>query len=265
MIGARVIALGIGYLFGLFQTGYLYGKSQGIDIRNEGSGNAGTTNSLRVLGIKAGLITFAGDLCKAILAVLLVKVLFRNAYPDAVRILELYAGFGAVLGHNFPFYLKFKGGKGIACTSGMILAVCPMAAPVCLVLFIGSIAITRYVSLGSILVVTSYLVQVLIFGHMGYLHIDAAYLPEFYVVSAALRRWRCGVTGVTLDVCCTARRISSRSRRTNRRGNKRYGKSSGNRSGKLGDGARESVAHQRQPGDGVVDCGSGDRDAARTA
>ena len=83
MIGARVIALGIGYLFGLFQTGYLYGKSQGIDIRNEGSGNAGTTNSLRVLGIKAGLITFAGDLCKAILAVLLVKVLFRNAYPDA--------------------------------------------------------------------------------------------------------------------------------------------------------------------------------------
>ena len=78
MIGARVIALGIGYLFGLFQTGYLYGKSQGIDIRSEGSGNAGTTNSLRVLGIKAGLITFAGDLCKAILAVLLVKVLFRT-------------------------------------------------------------------------------------------------------------------------------------------------------------------------------------------
>ena len=115
MIGARVIALGIGYLFGLFQTGYLYGKSQGIDIRNEGSGNAGTTNSLRVLGIKAGLITFAGDLCKAILAVLLVKVLFRNAYPDAVRILELYAGFGAVLGHNFPFYLKFKVGHDSRC------------------------------------------------------------------------------------------------------------------------------------------------------
>ena len=193
MIGARVIALGIGYLFGLFQTGYLYGKSQGIDIRSEGSGNAGTTNSLRVLGIKAGLITFAGDLCKAILAVLLVKVLFRNAYPDAVKILELYAGFGAVLGHNCPFYLKFKGGKGIACTSGMILAVCPLAAPACLILFIGSIAITRYVSLGSILVVTSYLVQVLIFGHMGYLHIDAAYLPEFYVVSAcftAMALWR---------------------------------------------------------------------------
>lgn len=193
MIGARLIALGIGYVFGLFQTGYFYGKSKGIDIRNEGSGNAGTTNSLRVLGVKAGLITFLGDLFKAIFAVLLVMVLFGGKYPDAIRILELYAGFGAVLGHNFPFYLKFKGGKGIACTSGMILAVCPLAAPICLALFIGSIAITRYVSLGSILVVISYLVQVILFGQLGYLHIDEALLPEFYVVSAcftAMALWR---------------------------------------------------------------------------
>lgn len=193
MIGARLIALGIGYVFGLFQTGYIYGKSKGIDIRNEGSGNAGTTNSLRVLGIKAGLITFLGDLFKAIFAVLLVLLLFRNKYPDAVKILELYAGFGAVLGHNFPFYLKFKGGKGIACTSGMILAVCPLAAPICLALFIGSIAITRYVSLGSILVVVSYLAQVIVFGQLGYLRIDAALLPEFYIVSAcftAMALWR---------------------------------------------------------------------------
>lgn len=193
MITARVIALAIGYVFGLFQTGYLYGKSQGIDIRKEGSGNAGTTNSLRVLGAKAGIITFAGDLFKAIFAVLVVKAIFGNTYPDAIKILELYAGFGAVLGHNFPFYLNFKGGKGIACTSGMILAVFPLSAPICLVLFIGSIAITRYVSLGSILVVVSYLIQVLIFGQMGYLHIDAVYLPEFYIVSAcftAMGLWR---------------------------------------------------------------------------
>ncbi len=193
MIVARVIAVAIGYVFGLFQTGYLYGKSQGIDIRNEGSGNAGTTNSLRVLGVKAGLITFAGDLFKAIFAVILVEVLFGKTYPEAVKILGLYAGFGAVLGHNFPFYLKFKGGKGIACTSGMILAVCPMAAPICLFLFIVSIAITRYVSLGSILVVVSYLIQVIVFGQLGYLKVDAAYLPEFYIVSAcftAMALWR---------------------------------------------------------------------------
>lgn len=76
MIVARIIALLIGYGFGLFQTGYLYGKSKGIDIRQQGSGNAGTTNSLRVLGWKAGIITFAGDLLKAVFAVLLVKLDF---------------------------------------------------------------------------------------------------------------------------------------------------------------------------------------------
>lgn len=184
MIIARIIAVAIGYVFGLFQTGYFYGKSKGIDIRNEGSGNAGTTNTLRVLGWKAGLITFLGDAFKAIFAVLLVKVLFQEKYPEWISILELYAGFGAVLGHNFPFYLNFKGGKGIACTAGMIASVCPLAVPVCLILFVGTIAITRYVSLGSILVVTAYLIQVIIFGQKGIITLEASYLPEFYVISA---------------------------------------------------------------------------------
>ena len=98
-----------------------------------------------------------------------------------------------MLGHNFPFYLKFKGGKGIACTSGMILAVCPIAAPICLVLFIAAVGITRYVSLGSILVVISYLIQVIVFGQLGYLHLEGAVLVEFYIVSAcftAMALWR---------------------------------------------------------------------------
>ena len=193
VIAARVIAVIVGYFFGIFQTGYIYGKHKGIDIRTEGSGNAGTTNTLRVLGWKAGLITFAGDLFKAMLAVAVVHFAFHGMFPQQIRILDLYAGFGAVLGHNFPFYLKFKGGKGIACTSGMILAVCPIAAPICLVLFIGAVAITRYVSLGSILVVVSYLIQVIIFGQLGYLPVEDTYLPEFYIVSAcftAMALWR---------------------------------------------------------------------------
>lgn len=184
MIWARIAALAVGYVLGMFQTGYFYGKRKGIDIRTKGSGNAGTTNTLRTLGLKAGLITFAGDLLKAILAVFLAKLIFQEKYPDAVALLEIYAGFGAVLGHNFPFYLKFKGGKGIACTSGMILAVCPLAAPICLILFIGAIAITRYVSLGSILVLIAYLIQVVILGQNGMLSVSAEYLPEFYMISA---------------------------------------------------------------------------------
>lgn len=184
MIMTRLLALAIGYAFGLFQTGYLYGKSKGIDIRKEGSGNAGTTNSLRVLGPKAGLITFLGDLFKAIFAVLLVKLLFAEKYPEMVKLLELYAGFGTVLGHNFPFYLGFKGGKGIACTGGTVLAVLPMAAPISFLLLAGSVAITRYVSLGSILGLISFLVQVIVFGQMGMLQIGETYLVEFYIVSA---------------------------------------------------------------------------------
>lgn len=192
-IAARIAAVLIGYFLGIFQTGYLYGKHKGIDIRSEGSGNAGATNTLRVLGIKAGLITFAGDLFKAIFAVVIVHFIFREQFPQEVKLLELYAGFGAVLGHNFPFFLRFKGGKGIACTSGMILAVCPIAAPICLALFIGAVAFTRYVSLGSILVVITFLIQVIVFGQMGYLSVDGAHLPEFYVVSAcftALALWQ---------------------------------------------------------------------------
>jgi glycerol-3-phosphate acyltransferase PlsY len=193
MIAARVISVLIGYVFGLFQTAYIYGKRHGIDIRTQGSGNAGTTNSLRVLGVKAGIITFLGDLFKAIFAVLLIYFLFRGKYPDMIRVLELYAGFGAVLGHNFPFFLKFKGGKGIACTSGVILAVCPLAAPLCLVVFILCLALTRYVSLGSICVVILYLIQAVLLNHFGLLGIEAGYILEFDILSAcftAMALWR---------------------------------------------------------------------------
>ena len=184
MIVARIIALLIGYGFGLFQTGYLYGKSKGIDIRQQGSGNAGTTNSLRVLGWKAGIITFAGDLLKAVFAVLLVKLIFHGTYGADTKVLELYAGFGTVLGHNFPCYLQFRGGKGIACTTGVILAVCPPAVICCAVGFLIIVGITRYVSVGSIFLVSAYLVQAIIFGQIGWLKISGASRIEFYILSA---------------------------------------------------------------------------------
>lgn len=81
MILARGICIIVGYCLGMFQTGYIYGKLHNVDIRQHGSGNAGATNTLRTLGLKAGLITFLGDLCKAILAMLLAWLLFRGTYP----------------------------------------------------------------------------------------------------------------------------------------------------------------------------------------
>ena len=130
MIIARIIAVAIGYACGLFETGYFYGKKKGVDIRTKGSGNSGATNTLRTFGWKAGLVTCLGDILKTVAAVLAVKLIFGRTYTEDIILLELYAGFGAVLGHNFPFYLKFKGGKGVACTGGMVLAVFPIVAPV---------------------------------------------------------------------------------------------------------------------------------------
>lgn len=184
MMLSRILCLAIGYAFGLFQTGYLYGKSHNIDIREHGSGNAGTTNTLRTLGWKAGAVTFLGDLSKAMLAILVAWLLFREKYPEGVQVLKMYAGFGAVLGHNYPFYLKFKGGKGIACMSGFILACFLPIAPLCLILFVAAVAITRYVSLGSILVAISFFAQLVIFGETGIIPMAEQYRMEIYGVGA---------------------------------------------------------------------------------
>lgn len=184
MILARGICIVIGYCLGMFQTGYIYGKLHHVDIRQHGSGNAGATNTLRTLGLKAGLITFFGDLGKAMLAMLIAWLLFHKEYPGMVMLLEMYAGLGAVLGHNFPAYLKFKGGKGIACTAGFILAFYPPMAVLCLLLFIVVVAVTRYVSLGSILVMVCFFVQLVVFGQLGYLRINHDFMNEMYIVGA---------------------------------------------------------------------------------
>ncbi len=193
MILNRIICLALGYVLGLFQTGYIYGKLHHIDIREYGSGNAGATNTLRTLGWKAGLITFLGDAGKAALSMGLAWLLFHQAYPGQAHLLELYAGLGTVLGHNFPFYMKFKGGKGIACTAGVLLTFYPPMALLCLLVFAGTVAATRYVSLGSILVSLCFYGQLVVFGQMGFLWVDKEFLMETYAVGAVftvLAIWR---------------------------------------------------------------------------
>ena len=179
----RLAALAIGYLFGIFQTGFIYGKLQGVDIRQHGSGNTGATNSLRTFGWKGGVITFAGDCLKAVFAILLVKSIFGEYFDGDVKVLEMYAGLGAVLGHNFPFYFKFKGGKGIACTAGVAFTVCPAAVPVCLTVFVLCLALSQYVSLGSILMALLFIIQVFVFNFYGVLGIEATAVAEFNVLA----------------------------------------------------------------------------------
>lgn len=187
MILNRIIVLVIGYFCGIFLSGYAYSKSKNQDITKMGSGNAGTTNTFRIFGWKAGLITLLGDVSKPIIAILITWLLFHKSQPEAVRLLELYAGFGTILGHNYPFYMKnFKGGKGIACTGGMMIAFCPIEVPIGLGLFILTVAVTKYVSLGSIIGVISFFVQTIVFGELGLLNVTDNYKIEIYVLAAII-------------------------------------------------------------------------------
>ena len=183
-VGLRLISMIVGYVFGTIQTAYFYGKTQGIDIREHGSGNAGTTNTLRVLGPKAGLIVFAGDAGKCILAVLLVRVTLGEIYPDLRYLFVIYAAFGAILGHDYPFFMGFKGGKGIACTAGLCLSINPWFIPVAAFMFIVPFSITKYVSLGSLLMNFGLMVQMVVMGQKGMLGTTSqATLIEIYIIT----------------------------------------------------------------------------------
>ncbi len=143
------ISILIGYLVGNFQTSYILGKTvKKLDIREHGSGNSGATNAVRVMGWKLGLIAFVGDILKAVLAVVILRIYFDDSLAG------LYAGIGVVVGHNWPVVLGFKGGKGIASTLGLLLAYDIRIGLVAWAISAAVIIKTKYVSLGSIILVS---------------------------------------------------------------------------------------------------------------
>lgn len=146
-----LIIIIVAYLLGNISTSYIVAKKlAGVDIRTQGSGNAGSTNVLRTLGKKAGALTFIGDVLKGLIAVLLAKFIAYIAHLDQATCAYL-AVVAVVLGHNYPVFLGFKGGKGVATSLGSMLGMNPIIALTCLGFFIIIVAITKYVSLGSIL------------------------------------------------------------------------------------------------------------------
>ena len=154
------------YLLGSIPTGFLAAKAKGIDIRSVGSGNIGATNAMRALGKPLGIFVLLMDALKGFLAVYLAMKVFLLLYPFTppahffARELKMYldqafnhgivAGIFAVFGHNFPCWLRFKGGKGIATTAGVYLALAPWPLLIALAVFILALLATRYVSVGSI-------------------------------------------------------------------------------------------------------------------
>lgn len=151
------------YLLGSIPTGYLVAKAKGIDIRSVGSGNIGATNVFRILGKPAGIFVLLADALKGFAAVWLLPGLvmkFSDANVNSFAALDIHfasleqlaivAGISAILGHNYTCFLKFKGGKGIATTAGVLIALTPGAFLIVLVVFIFVVAVSHYISLASI-------------------------------------------------------------------------------------------------------------------
>ncbi|MCD8036105.1 MAG: glycerol-3-phosphate acyltransferase [Clostridiales bacterium] len=167
----RLVCIAIGYCFGLIQASYFAGKINHVDISTKGSGNLGTTNSVRVLGIKQGLVIFFCDALKASAAFYICYFLFRE---NAV-VAGFYGGAGAILGHDFPFYHKFKGGKGIAAMLGMMLGAFPFPALIVYIIA-AAVLMSGYVSVTSLTLSALIPISLYIWN----------YPPEAVAVTAAL-------------------------------------------------------------------------------
>jgi glycerol-3-phosphate acyltransferase PlsY len=153
------VALALAYLVGSIPWSLVVGRAMGVDIRQHGSGNAGATNAWRVLGRGPGLLVFALDFLKGLAAVLLASRLRLAGglpdWPDAVAWAEVLAGTAAMLGHVYTltgrlFFGSWRGGKGVATGGGMLVGLVPVAVVVAAALFAAVVALTRYVSIGSI-------------------------------------------------------------------------------------------------------------------
>ncbi len=169
----------IGYLLGSINSAVILSKVvYKNDIRTQGSGNAGLTNMNRVYGKKAALFTFIGDFFKGIIAALIGKLVMNLAGFDPMMG-ACVAGFFAVIGHNWPLYFGLKGGKGVLTSFSVILFVVPIPSLIILAIFVLIVAISKYVSLGSI--VTSILLPVIVFLFGDYLGSEGGFTPIFFM------------------------------------------------------------------------------------
>lgn len=152
----------VAYLFGAIPFGLLVAKSRGVDIREKGSGNIGATNVFRVVGKGWGVCTFTLDALKGFIPSF-VFPLIGNVDP----VWGVLFGLTAIIGHSFSVYLKFKGGKGVATSAGMLLGVAPLAVAIGFVVWLLTVLISRYVSLASILAAATVGISVWFVGDKG--------------------------------------------------------------------------------------------------
>lgn len=140
----EIILILFGYLLGSVPTGFILGSMAGVDVRKAGSGNVGATNVARVAGKRQGILTLIGDTAKGVVPVILALQMGANLTTTVM------AGAAAFVGHLYPVFLKFRGGKGVATALGVFVALAPVAALVLIVMFIAIALSSRIVSVGSI-------------------------------------------------------------------------------------------------------------------
>lgn len=178
-------ALIIGYFFGLFQSAFIISKARHVDIYSQGSGNPGTTNMFRVMGAGFGLLTFVLDIAKVVIAIFLTKYIFLTwlKLPIDPIALKLYTGLGAILGHNFPIYLRGKGGKGVAATCAVFICLGEWEYIVIgLAVFILIFLITRYVSLASMTVIILTMFEFLFFTLINWTYVEPGWPIDCQVI-----------------------------------------------------------------------------------
>ena len=162
MIGYIVIYVLIGYLLGSIPSAVWIGKTlYGTDVREHGSKNAGATNTFRILGRKAGIIVLLMDVIKGVLAVLLPVWFIHGLHPEDLIRLRLIVGAAVFLGHVFPVFAQFRGGKGVATSLGIVIGIHPVAAAICLGVFLVVFILSQYVSLGAITAATLFPIAII--------------------------------------------------------------------------------------------------------
>jgi glycerol-3-phosphate acyltransferase PlsY len=157
----------VGYLFGCFQTSYLLSRLiKKQDIRNLGNGNAGASNTTVVFGWKYGIVVAVIDILKATLSVAVIRFVFRNSFDGQSLYFLLYLNtLFVILGHNYPFYMNFKGGKGTASLIGAILAIDIRIAGICIIAIVFVSLICNYIALGTLSLVLTFALTTYLFDY----------------------------------------------------------------------------------------------------
>ena len=185
-----VIAAAIGYLLGSCPNGFLVGRARGVDIRLLGSGNIGATNVLRVLGKKWGYLVFALDALKGFAAVRLAFGLASVINPGGSyrEIVGIAGGLACILGHTFPVWLRFRGGKGVATSAGVLLGLMPLAVVSVFIVWLILFKATRYVSVASI--GAAFALPLFVILYLRIKMLAGASLLPFSILIAGVVIWR---------------------------------------------------------------------------